>query len=1012
MVSPGKNYSFSVCLHLCRLEENDYQIQDLDPSIERLFSLPGNQLKGCKLSDLLVTSQSNPLFNPLFWEKVKQHTPCGAFDWFFDPPGRLFQAFVSQHHNELCLLLSELPREAEHITFFQNLIDKNTLYIFYRYRLFPQPGFEYVSPSVTAVTGYTPEECYRNPELFFAFIHPEDRQVLTKLLQEGKGFGKPLTLRWQRKSGEIFWVEQLNIPVYDSEGNRIAIEGIARDITGYKKEQEELLQKSRELEWLLKSMINAFVIHEPVFNQEGRLVDFRIVYVNEAYEKMLGLKLEAIRGKTARELWPGMEEEWFKKHEKAILTGIPQSFELYHSPTGRYYRCHIYSPWNTRERYCVVFDDITERKLAEQREAYLKRMLLAIRNVNQLITQEEDPQRLIEKACYRLVETMSMQSALIALFDKNQEIVDFAFCNARRRQEKPHKRTVQEWISGHIDFLLAQNSTLIVTPTLDAGETKLLSVKENHSLIAGKIAFKNQIYGILLTAVPTAYARDEELLDLLKELLTDLGFAMHKIENQKALQEVQRRYQLLADNMPGIVYLCLNDEAWTMVYLNDHIEKITGYPKEEFLSGRLSYAELCHPEDLEPLRKTINEALKERKSFHAIYRLRNRQGEYRFVEEFGGGIWEKGELLYLEGFIQDITERKQYEERIHYLFSHDPLTGLYNRTFLEEEIKRLEENQEFPLGILLFDINGLKLINDALGQKEGNRMLQNLARALRETCPQEALVGRWSGDEFMVILPRTREEKILKLAQEISLRCNQESQEKMPLSVSYGWSIKTSSKQPLDRVINQAVERMHRRKLTENRSARSAIIASLEQSLQETTQETQKHASRIARLVSRIGRKLGLKEDELTSLELLARLHDLGKIAIPLHILNKPGPLTAEEWKIVKKHPEVGYRIAQSSPDILPIAEAILAHHERWDGKGYPQGLKGEQIPLIARILAVVDAYDVMIQGRPYKKAMQQEEAIEELKRCSGTQFDPRVVEVLVKILEEDSGQASQEEIS
>lgn len=872
---------------------------------------------------------------------------------------------------------------------------------FYRYRLLPQPGFEYVSPSVTAITGYTPEEHYRNPELGFQIVCPEDRHLLEELIREGRGFGKPLVLRWQRKSGEIFWTEQLNIPVYNAQGNLEAIEGIARDITTHKKNQEELLQKSREFEWLLKSMINAFVVHEPVFNQEGHLVDFRIVYVNEAYEKMLGLKLEEIRGKTARELWPGMEEEWFRKHEKAVLTGIPQSFELYHSPTGRYYRCHIYSPWGTRERYCVVFDDITKCKLAEQREAYLKRMLLAIRNVNQLITQEEDPQRLIEKACCRLVETMSMQSALIALLDKNQEIINFAFCDARKKQERPHKGTVQEWISRRIDFLLAQNSTLIVTPTLGAGEAKLLSKEESHSLIAGKIAFKNRVYGILLTAVPTAYAQDEELLDLLHELLTDLGFAMHKIENQKALQEVQRRYQLLADNMPGIVYLCLNDEAWTMVYLNDHIEKITGYPKEEFLSGRLTYTELCHPEDLESLRKTINEALKERRPFHAVYRLRNRQGEYRFVEEFGGGIWEKGELLYLEGFIQDITERKRYEERILYLSSHDHLTGLHNRVFLEEELKRLEENQKLPLGILLFDINGLKLINNALGQKEGNHILQSLAQILRKTCPQEALVGRWSGDEFMIILPRIQEERLLALAQEISLRCNQESQEKMPLSVSYGWSMKTSPEQPLDRVINQAVERMHRRKLTENRSARSAIIASLEQSLQETTQETQKHASRMAHLASQIGRKLGLKEDELTSLELLARLHDLGKIAIPPHILNKPGSLTPEEWEMVKKHPEIGYRIAQSSPDLLPIAEAILAHHERFDGTGYPQGLKGEEIPLLARILAVVDAYDVMIQGRPYKKAMQQEEAIQELKRCSGTQFDPRVVEALLSILRE-----------
>lgn len=993
----------SASIRFVSLGDDDYQIQDLDPALEKLLSLSRKELKGSKLKELFSRYPSSQLFSRPFWERVKKQFPCGVFDWFLDPQGTLFRVFVDHSEKELCLLLSELPSPSENTTLFQTLIHQNPLYVFYRYRLLPKAGFEYVSPSVTAVVGYTPEEHYRNPELGLQIVHPEDLHILEDLFQEGKNLGKPIVLRWQHKTGKIIWTEQLNIPVYDAEGNLVAIEGIARDVTAHKRNEEELIQKSRELEWLLKSMINAFVIHEPIFNQEGRLVDFRILYVNEAYEKMLGLKLENIQSKTARELWPRMEEEWFRKHEKAVLTGIPQSFELYHSPTGKYYRCHIYRPWDTPERYCVVFDDITERKLAEQREAYLKRMLLAIRNVNQLITQEEDSHQLIAKACCRLVETMSMYSVWIVLLGEGREIIDFAFCNIQKNLDNFQKTTLEKQLSPCIDLILIQKTPLVINSCPQGIKTLLLKDEENQSIIAGKISFKERIYGILLATIPASYVRDAELLDLLQELTNDLGFALHKIENHKALQEVQKRYQLLADNMPGIVYLCLNDQAWTMIYLNDYIEKITGYPKEELLRGRITYAELCHPEDLEPLRNIINKALKEKKPFHAIYRLRNREGQYRFVEEFGTGIWEKGELLYLEGFIQDITERKINEEKIRYLSSHDPLTGLYNRIFLEEEIDRLEREEVLPLGVLLLDINGLKLINDALGHREGDQMLKDLAQILHKTCPQEALVGRWSGDEFMVLLPHTQEENLLKLAQQIIMHCKQESQQKTPLSVSSGWAVRTSPEQTMNQIINQAVERMHRRKLAENRSARSAIIASLEQSLRETTQETQKHASRITRLAHRIGQKLRLGEDQLTNLELLARLHDLGKIAIPPHILNKPGPLTPEEWEVVKRHPEVGYRIAQSSPDLLPIAEAILAHHERWDGTGYPQGLKGEEIPLIARILAVIDAYDVMTQGRPYKKPMTQKEAVQELKRCSGSQFDPRVVEVFVEILEEES---------
>lgn len=224
------------CIHLHKLkEDNDYRIHDVDSSIERIFSLPGDALKGRTLGDLIVSPPFNQLFSSLFWEKVRQHTPCGAFDWFFDPPGRLFRVFVSQHQNELCLLLGEVPSEPETNIFFHSLIDQNTLYIFYRYRLLPQPGFEYVSPSATTITGYTPEEHYHNPELGLQIVHPEDRHVLEALSQQGKGFGKPLILRWRRKDGKVFWTEQLNIPVYDEEGKLIAIEGIARDITVHKK---------------------------------------------------------------------------------------------------------------------------------------------------------------------------------------------------------------------------------------------------------------------------------------------------------------------------------------------------------------------------------------------------------------------------------------------------------------------------------------------------------------------------------------------------------------------------------------------------------------------------------------------------------------------------------------------------------------------------------------------------------------------------------------------------------
>jgi HD-GYP domain-containing protein (c-di-GMP phosphodiesterase class II) len=152
-------------------------------------------------------------------------------------------------------------------------------------------------------------------------------------------------------------------------------------------------------------------------------------------------------------------------------------------------------------------------------------------------------------------------------------------------------------------------------------------------------------------------------------------------------------------------------------------------------------------------------------------------------------------------------------------------------------------------------------------------------------------------------------------------------------------------------------------------------------------------------LALQIGRDFGLSDSELDDLALLATLHDIGKIAIPEGIIIKPGNLSPEEWELIWKHPEIGYRIAGSSPELAPIAEAILAHHEWWDGSGYPRGLKGEEIPLISRIISIVDAHDVMTQGRPYKEAVGQEESLQELQSKAGTQFDPILTAMFIKMV-------------
>ena len=192
---------------------------------------------------------------------------------------------------------------------------------------------------------------------------------------------------------------------------------------------------------------------------------------------------------------------------------------------------------------------------------------------------------------------------------------------------------------------------------------------------------------------------------------------------------------------------------------------------------------------------------------------------------------------------------------------------------------------------------------------------------------------------------------------------------------------------------------MYKRKLLERKSIHSSIISSIKTTMFEKNHETEEHAERLIKLSKVLGEALSLTDEQLDEIELLSTLHDIGKMSIDDHILSKSGKLTDKEWSEIKKHPEAGYRIAQAAPGLKHIADYILCHHEHWDGSGYPQGLIGEATPLLSRIVAVVDAYDVMIHDRPYSKAMPKEAALAEITKNAGTQFDPVLVNKFIEII-------------
>ncbi len=432
--------------------------------------------------------------------------------------------------------------------------------------------------------------------------------------------------------------------------------------------------------------------------------------------------------------------------------------------------------------------------------------------------------------------------------------------------------------------------------------------------------------------------------------------------------------------------------------------RIFGITDQEFTGTLDEVTAFIYPEDRAYAFGLFEKARSEKSIQKSELTLIRKDGQKRIIDfRVGPTFDESRHCVGVTGTIQDITERRKAEEDLLHMNNYDQLTDLLNRRFFEYKLRRMDISSQLPLSLIIADINGLKLINDSFGFAEGDKIIIEAAELLSRCSREEDILARTGGDEFRILLPRTSVQEALKRLKIIQAACDAFNAKVMSeayrLNLSFGVSTKISESEDFAQVSTRAEDAMNQRKLLDKNSSYSAIISSIQATLLEKSHETKEHSERLALLSRRIGLSLNLSEIELAQIELLATLHDIGKVGIAEQILKKPGKLSAEEWTEMKKHPEIGYRIAMSCPNLAPIAEYILHHHERWDGSGYPHNLQGADIPLISRIISVVDAYDAMTEDRVYRKGMTHVEAIEEIQKCSGSQFDPRVVAVFIQAI-------------
>ncbi len=762
-------------------------------------------------------------------------------------------------------------------------------------------------------------------------------------LRTGKPFGPAVLGLYQPKLNDHVWVTVNAIPIFETDGTLSQVYTTFQDITAEKKAKQDY-------QLLFNAMVDGFALHEIICDQQGNPVDYRFIAVNPAFEQMTGMKASDIIGRTVLEILPATESYWIETYGRVAITGKSVMFENYSDSTGKYFRVMAYQP--APMQFACTFSDDTMRIRAEEE---LFRTLARLRGF------------------------LDNSNSPLIVFDDKGNVVEISSIAEKvlglQRNEISGKNMHQLGLSDILEkALLLLNSPKLSGQIIESIDLFVVEGEKRY--------FDSRLFPI---------ETNHENENLFGYLGIDVTA---RIIAEQALKESEEKYSSYIENSPYAVFVV--DENGNYLDSNRAASVITGYSNEQILKMNIRTITAA---------ESLDEAVYH---FQLLQETGKMSTEQKYYHKDGSTRWWTVDAVKISdnrflGFSIDITDRKQAEADLISINKHDYLTGIYNRRFFEAELERLDAEKLLPLSVIIGDINGVKLINDAFGHAEGDKLIVESALILKYCCRNGDVLARIGGDEFGILLPNTDNAAAFEIMRKIQAALEEfdekNNSDLYQHSVSLGYATKISADEDIKEIIKIAEGYMYQRKLLEHNSTHSAIVSSIKATMFEKSHETEEHAQRLVSLSKAVGMALSLSQAELDKLELLASLHDIGKVGIRDDILTKPGELNEVEWTEMKRHPEIGYRIAKTSSELAPIAEGILSHQEWWDGSGYPQGLRGESIPLISRIVSVVDAYDAMTNDRPYRKALKHEVAIERIKNNAGTQFDPVIAKIFIEIV-------------